>query len=321
MDFQLTEDQEALVAALQSMLRDHSDVPQSERFSYAIHSETIQSLLQDNGFLDAARDIGPLEAALVVLESARQALFIETGATALVAPMALPGEHLAGPIALGRKETLHKAQRNLPIARTMLVDLGEDVAIVPLAAEAIEPVTSIYGFPYGRFRTPPAIQSARTIKGAGPAMRQWWRVALTLEIAGAAEAAIAFTLDYVKERHVFGRPVGSFQAVQHRLVQCHAYAVATRYLALRAAWSQDPAHADFAACHAQQGVQKLMFDLHQFHGGMGVTTEHMLHLWTYRVRALQAEAGGVYGAALDIARTLLPSDLAEAPAFDTAVRA
>ena len=44
---------------------------------------------------------------------------------------------------------------------------------------------------------------------------------------------------------------------------------------------------------------------------MGVTTEHLLHFWTYRLRALQAEAGGTYGAALDLADKLWGS--AETP--------
>jgi hypothetical protein len=70
---------------------------------------------------------------------------------------------------------------------------------------------------------------------------------------------------------------------------------------MRAAWSGEADDADVAVCHAQLGVQQLMFDLHQFNGAMGVTNEHALHFWTYRIRALQAEAGGVYPSALAIA--------------------
>ena len=60
--------------------------------------------------------------------------------------------------------------------------------------------------------------------------------------------------------------------------------------------------ADVAACYAQQHVKKLVVDLHQFSGAMGVTNEFALHLWTYRLRALQSEGGGMVESALDIAR-------------------
>lgn len=300
MDFQLTEDQEMLVGAIRSIVRDHVEIPQSERFGYCYHDAALRRRLEEGGFLDAARELGPLEAALVIAETARLPATVEVAASTLVAPMLLPNERLPGPIALLSGDALSKAHRNLPIARSAIVDLGDDAAVLRIAPDNVEQVSSIYAFPYGRLKITPDVGEWRQLPGAGPRLRQWWRVAIALEIAAAAQAAIDFTVDYVNQREVFGRPVGAFQAVQHRLVHCHTYATATRYLALRAAWSGDAAHADFAACHAQQGIRNLVFDLHQFHGGMGTTTEHLLHFWTYRVRALQAEAGGVHGAALDI---------------------
>jgi alkylation response protein AidB-like acyl-CoA dehydrogenase len=301
MDFQLTEDQHALVSALQNILRDHAELPQNERFSFAWHDRNLQTLLAESGFLGAARDIGPLEAALVTFEVAKGVAAIETIGAGLVAPLALPSERIEGPVALVAQDGLDKAIRNLPIAGTLVVDLGDDVAVIPVDAAQVETVESIYAFPYGRFTTRPDVSAAKRFEGAGSVLRQWWRVGLAAEIAGAAEAAISFTLDYVKQRNVFGRPVGSFQSVQHRLVQRHGWAKSLYYLAMRAAWSGKEIDADVAACQAQLGIQALMFDLHQFHGGMGVTTEHLLHFWTYRIRALQSEAGGLYSAALAIA--------------------
>jgi alkylation response protein AidB-like acyl-CoA dehydrogenase len=157
-------------------------------------------------------------------------------------------------------------------------------------------------YPYGRFVRAPDIARARRLRGQGPLLRQWWRVALAAEFAGAAQAAITYTLTHVKQRHVFGHPIGAFQAVQHRLVQCHIAACGVRDLALQAAWSGVPYDADVAACHAQQHTKKLLVDLHQFTGAMGVTNEFLLHLWTYRLRALQCEAGGMVEAALAVAQ-------------------
>jgi alkylation response protein AidB-like acyl-CoA dehydrogenase len=293
MDFQLTEEQAALVAAVQTILQDHMDLPQSARLNSYYFDAKLQQLLDESGFLSAGRDIGPLEAALIVEESARIPAVIEVSASALVASQLLPDEQLAGPIALVAGRSLRSAHRNLAIARTAFIDLGEDVAIIPVGAGDVVRVDSVLAYPFGRFVQPPDINSARRLTGAGPRLRQWWRVALAAEFAGAAQSAVNFTLEHVKQRQAFGRPVGAFQAVQHRLVQCQIAATGVHWLALRAAWSGEPHHADLAACYAQQHVRKLLVDLHQFTGAMGVTNEFLLHFWTYRLRALQSEAGGL----------------------------
>jgi alkylation response protein AidB-like acyl-CoA dehydrogenase len=311
MDFHLSEDQQALVDALQPILKDHAELPQSERLSYVYYNEPLQRVLKEGGFVNAARDLGPVEAALVAIETARLPVLAETSATGLVAPMVLPaGEEIVGPVALITGRDIKKAHRNLPIARTALVDLGDDVAVLEIDPANVEPVKSVLAFPYGRFRRAPDLVTARRLPGAGAKLRQWWRTAIAAEVAGAADSAVWFTVDYVKQRNVFGRPIGSFQTVQHRLVQCHVIARAAYYLALHAAWSGEAVHADLAACYVQQNTGKLLFDLHQFHGGMGVTTEHLLHFWTYRIRALQAETGGVQKAALDVAEGLWPDPVA-----------
>ena len=129
-------------------------------------------------------------------------------------------------------------------------------------------------------------------------------MSLAAEIAGAAQAAVAFTVDYVKQRHVFGKPVGVFR-------RC---SIASRN-AIRspAASVSSPCARPSAAARSmpislrptpKEHVHKLVFDLHQFNGGMGVTNEHELHFWTYRLRALQAEVGGAEKAALAIADQL-----------------
>lgn len=302
MDYSLNEDQTALVSAVQAIVRDRAELPQAARLSFHYFDAELQQLLSDGGFLDAGREMGMLEAALVAFEVARIPAVVEVAASALVAPAVLVGEQLPGPVAIVAADQLGKAHRNLSVARTALLISDDDVVVVPVSEGDVEAVDTIYGYPYGRFTATPNLAACRRLgTAAAQAARQWWRVAIAVEMAGAAQSAVDFTIDYVKERQVFGRAVGSFQAVQHRLVQCHQIARGIYFLALRAAWSGTAQDANLAACYAQQHVQKLMFDLHQFNGAMGVTTEHLLHFWTYRLRALQAEAGGSYGAALDIA--------------------
>ena len=302
MNFQLTEEQSALLSALQQILQDHSDLPQSARVASHWYNEILQQLLAENGYLDVGREFGALEAALVVIEAAKIPALTEVAGSALIAPQLLGEERVEGPIAILSGRDPSRAHRNLPIARHALIDLGDDVALVQVEAGNVETVPSILAYPFGRFRRAPDLRTARRLRCQAGTLRHWWRVALSAESAGAAQAAVAFTLNHVKQRHVFGHPVAAFQSVQHRLVQCHMVATALYFLALRAAWSGKVYDADVAACYAQQHVKKLVVDLHQFSGAMGVTNEFPLHLWTYRLRALQAEAGGMVESALDVVR-------------------
>jgi len=304
MDYQLTEDQAALVSAVEAIVRDHAEMPQAERLSYSYFDWSLQTKLTEAGFLDAARDLGPLEAALVVVEGARIPAVVEAGVSALVVPQLLPAERLEGPVAVVAGDRLAKAHRNLSVARTALIEDGDDVVVHAVADGEVAAEPTVYAYPYGRFLRPPQLKGARRLAGAAATLAHWSRVALAAEFAGAADSAVQFTVEYVKQRQVFGHPIGAFQAVQHRLAQCHQVAMAVRYLALNAAWSGQGRDADAAACYAQQHVQKLIVDLHQFNGAMGVTNEHLLHFWTYRLRALQSEAGGVYAAAQSLSNRL-----------------
>ena len=303
MDFELTEEQSALVSAVQAIVRDHGEPPRDGRHASHYFDAGLQGLLEENGFLDANRDFGPLGAALVIEETARAPVVAETAASALIVPQLLGGERLVGPVALVAGDALSASHRNLSVARTAVIDLGDDVAIISLAEGDIVSVDSILAYPYGRFARPPDLARARRVAGAGARLRQWWRVGLSAEFAGAAQSALQYTIQHVKQRHVFGHPVGVFQSVQHRLVQCQYVATGVHWLALRAAWSGEPIHADLAACYAQQQVRRLLVDLHQFCGAMGITFEYLLHFWTYRLRALQAEAGGLSGAGEAYARS------------------
>jgi alkylation response protein AidB-like acyl-CoA dehydrogenase len=108
-------------------------------------------------------------------------------------------------------------------------------------------------------------------------------------------------LEHVRERAQFGRPLGSFQGIQHRLAEDAVWIEGAQLLTLRAADSRDPADAALALGHLQSHATRIGYDLHQFMGAMGLTLEHPLHRWTYRARALRAEMGGAPQALLDYA--------------------
>ena len=73
---------------------------------------------------------------------------------------------------------------------------------------------------------------------------------------------------------------------------------------MRSAVSGDPGDAALAALHAQESARRVTYDFHQFLGAMGMTLEHPLHLWTYRLKALTSELGGRGGNALAAAEAI-----------------
>jgi alkylation response protein AidB-like acyl-CoA dehydrogenase len=305
MDLQLDETQAQVVSGVQAILQHYRDLPTAHRRDRSYYALELDDALGRNGYLDIARTegMGALEAALVMMEAATVPAAVETGASMLVAPHLSP-DVIPRPITVVSGD-LMKAQRYLPVARTALIDVGDDVLVLPVDPANVEAVETIYAYPFGRFMSRPDLSKAvRLGPGAVAPLRQWWRTAIAAESAGLMRAAVDFIVDYVKQRRMFGTTLAAYQVVHHRLAECHLMTEGVRALALKAAWSGEAFDAYQAASYAQQCFQKVLFDTHQFNGGMGVTNENKLHFWTYRFRALQAEAGGVNAAALDTAELL-----------------
>ncbi|BCW91140.1 hypothetical protein sos41_43190 [Alphaproteobacteria bacterium SO-S41] len=306
MHLDFTEDQKALLASLEAIVEDHLAPPTEDRRGRYHYSQSLDAKLVSNGFLDAIRTpgMGAVEAAMVIEEVSRSPSVVEVSASALVAPHLLD-EALPRPIVLASGD-LSKAQRFLPVAKTVIYNAGDKVLVFAVDQANVETIDSIYAYPMGRFKTLPNLASARVIGGpdAVAKLHQWWRVALAAECAGAMKSAVDFVVDYTKQRKLFNTTIASFQAVQHRLAHAHRIARGLHFLVMKAAWSGDAFDANQAASFAQQHIQQLVFDLHQFNGGMGVTNENLLHFWTYRFRALQPEVGGANAAALETADLL-----------------
>jgi alkylation response protein AidB-like acyl-CoA dehydrogenase len=133
-------------------------------------------------------------------------------------------------------------------------------------------------------------------------VRTWLRIACAAEMAGLMQAAVDATVEHLSVRKQFGRPLGTFQALRHRMAECAVLTGGVRRLALKAAWSGDPGDAALAAFHAQDSANRVNYDVHQMMGAMGMTLEMSLHLWTYRMKALLSEQGGRGGQADAVAR-------------------
>ena len=117
------------------------------------------------------------------------------------------------------------------------------------------------------------------------------RIALASEALGGAERALEMTTAYAKERVQFGRPIGAFQAIKHRLADMMIAVEAARSAAWYAACVADERREELAeaAAIAKSYCCDAFFDCAahaiQLHGGIGFTWEHDMHLYFKRARA------------------------------------
>ncbi|MFE2251862.1 acyl-CoA dehydrogenase family protein [Streptomyces lavendulae] len=106
---------------------------------------------------------------------------------------------------------------------------------------------------------------------------------LAAEAVGAADRALARTVEHVCRREQFGRAIGSFQAVKHRLADLYVQIQAARSAAYYAAW--DPDQGALALAQALEALRATAGEAVQLHGGIGFTWEHDAHLYFKRAAA------------------------------------
>ncbi|MFG2879521.1 acyl-CoA dehydrogenase family protein [Streptomyces sp. NPDC048337] len=115
---------------------------------------------------------------------------------------------------------------------------------------------------------------------------------LAAEAVGAAGQALARTVEYVNQREQFGRAIGSFQAVKHRLADLYVQVQAARSAAYYAAW--DPDQGGLALAQALEALRMTAGEAIQLHGGIGFTWEHDAHLYFKRAAADELLFGPVH---------------------------
>ncbi|MCD5420333.1 acyl-CoA/acyl-ACP dehydrogenase [Rhodococcus pyridinivorans] len=107
-------------------------------------------------------------------------------------------------------------------------------------------------------------------------------IALSAEQVGAAQAVLDLTVDYAKNRKQFGRAIGSFQALKHRMADMYALVETARSMSYAAALSQDPQDAYAAKIYCSEAFQQVASEAVQLHGGIAITWEHDAQLFFKR---------------------------------------
>ena len=157
----------------------------------------------------------------------------------------------------------------------------------------------------------PEIRMARADPHTGMAALGGIRLLNCAEILGLADQALAITLDYVKDRKQFDKPIGSFQAIKHALANAFVALENGKTALYHAAWQwdQSPASAVFATDAARARIGRTGIDiLHtciQAHGGIAFTWDYGMHGRLRRIRRLTTTLGTIAEAKRNIARELL----------------
>jgi hypothetical protein len=295
MDFKLTPDQDSLVSAIDKLAMGFESKP-TEFHGFALAGDDLERELEDGQYFDLAKvpELGPLCAAMAVERLARLPYTAEIALSMLVRPQ-LSGEW-PRPLALVER---NRPGRFVATAKTLLVLDDDGIGVVQPGPNAVQPVESLFAYPMGKLTAHPVLIALSSGEAAN--IRKWLRIALAAEASGLLQSAIASAVEHLSFRKQFGRPLGTFQALRHRMAECAVLAGGVRWLALKAAGTADEGDAAMAALHAQESATRVIFDVHQMLAAMGMTLEHPLHLWTYRLKALLSELGGRGGQAVAVA--------------------
>lgn len=123
-------------------------------------------------------------------------------------------------------------------------------------------------------------------------------ILFAFEQVGGAQACLDMATDYAKNRFAFGRAIGSFQAIKHKLVDIYVDLELARANAYFGAWAlgtnaaELPVAAAAARVAASEAFNHAARETIQAHGGMGFTWEHDCHLFYRRAKLLSLALGG-----------------------------
>jgi alkylation response protein AidB-like acyl-CoA dehydrogenase len=116
-------------------------------------------------------------------------------------------------------------------------------------------------------------------------------------LLGLMSRSLEMTLDYVQTRQAFKRPIGAFQALQHRMADMLLKTESTRSSVYRAAWCWDtkdpatPLASAVAKAYAGDAARLVCGEAIQMHGGIGFTWELDLHFYFKRAKTLEQHYG------------------------------
>lgn len=322
MDLRPSAEQEQLIAALSGLLAKHS-TPERVRATEPVgFDEALWSRLLDLGVVTMsvsevsggwnasmedlaliAEQLGRALASAPVIEAQVAARLLERldGAEAIAA--------LESVISAGRLVTiaLHPAKASsaglvpaAAVAGAAIVPAGDALLLVELDGAA-NPVTNLGSMPVADVVIPAGatvLAEGRAAMEAHDAALDDWLSLTGAALVGLAQRALEIGVDYVKERHAWGVPIGSFQAIAHPLADAATAIDGAQLVAREAAWAaaaQPDRYGELAAMAftlAYEAARDTTYRSLHFHGGYGFTMEYDIQLYYRRARAWANVFGG-----------------------------
>lgn len=309
MEFALSEEQQELAATVRALLAKRAD-PRVERYDAALWSTLCEQI--GVAALAVPEEHDGFGATLfetaVVLEELGRSLAPSPLLSSLIATEALLAgadedaqQRLLPRIAAG--EVVAFADGDGPVldgdlATVLLVATDEGLFEIPEPDGAWVPSMD----QTIRLATVGADRASATRIGDGPAARDRARlvgaVGCAALAAGLAARALEMTVAYSQERVQFGRPIGSFQALKHRMADMLVLAEMSRSAAWAAAYALATGADDaeelthVAKSYCCEAASRIAGETVQLHGGIAITWEHDAHLVFKRAHAL----GQLFGA-------------------------
>jgi alkylation response protein AidB-like acyl-CoA dehydrogenase len=173
------------------------------------------------------------------------------------------------------------------------------LVVFPLQCDGVSviPIDGVGGLRQARVRVAGALVGDNDVSPGLPSGDKARADALLLildaaELAGCAEMALEMTVQHARTRRQFGRPLGAFQAVRHRIADMTSDVEQSRWLLYRsaatlargeAAAAKRDAHA--LALWNSVALERVIMSAHQVHGGVGFIRDHPLHLYFGRQKA------------------------------------
>ena len=202
----------------------------------------------------------------------------------------------------------HIADYLLVVARTKGVAgdrKGITILVVDRKSQGIDitPLVTIAADKQFEVKFDKVFVSSRNILGSLhnglPLVRQTLKKATAIqcaEMVGGAEQEMEMTAEHTKNRVQFERPIGTFQAVQHRLADMFIDVNGARWTTYQAVWRLSaglPADREVAIAKAFANIacQRVAFSAQQLHGGVGVDKDYDLHFYFRRAKAFALTLG------------------------------
>ena len=293
-DFALDEAQEAIVRLAGEVLGDNADTP--ERLWKSLGQAGLLGLAVPPEFGGAG--LGPVETGLLLTEIGRRAARVPAWSTLSlgvlpVARWASPAQQrdLLPAVLEGRVLTAALGEPGTGVDRItgewsvapdadrayrVVVPTEAGLALVDPAGPGVtlQPTLRLEGAP------------AEPIGGSSKALRGYAVAGACALGDGALAGALALTAGHVRDRHQFGRPLATFQAVAQQIADVYVASRTMHLISLAASWTLDEEDLSTAAHWLASEALPALRTCHHLHGGLGLDVEYPLHRHTALVRDL-----------------------------------